>query len=146
MIPSSNHNLSLFSKNKPYLKHFKKFILQTLTHTHTNKNSPKNSHSTPVIFDQGHRVVKLLKHRSLIRSPHEFQAFLVQLDHHHVRMHRRNGRDHIPFLVPLEGFFSGEIPNPRDPPSPCQMMIVGVYNHLRNERSLGSIKNHSQFR
>ena len=30
------------------------------------------------------------------------------------------------------------IPIPRDPGSPCQMMI-GVYNHLRNARCLGSI-------
>ena len=29
-----------------------------------------------------------------------------------------------------------ELTDPRDSGSPCQMMKIGVYNHLRNERYL----------
>ena len=64
----------------------------------------------------GHGVLKLLQHRALTGSPNEFQALLVQLDHHDVRVHRRNGRDHVALLTVLKdlrGFLLAvdDIPN-----------------------------------
>ena len=65
-----------------------------------NKNHLPKASVVPLVSSlPRHGVLKLLQHRALTGSPHEFQSLLVQLDHHYVRVHRRNGRDHVALLT-----------------------------------------------